>query len=238
MVTEQDVMNSLKQVVDPEIRVSIVDLGMVQNVNINGNAVDVTIALTVPSCPLSSTIESDVKNALTSLPGVENANVKLASMTKEEREEVFRKLGRKFGMARMGKEGSRHVIAITSGKGGVGKSAVTALFAAELKRQGLNVGILDSDITGPSIAKMFGVTRLGVSEKGVTPAVSKQGVEIMSMHLLLKKPDDPVIWRGPILHNVVTQMYKDVSWGELDYLLIDVPPGTSDIPLTLYQTFP
>jgi len=238
VVTQQEILETLKKVKDPELRVSIVDLGMVKHVNIRGNTVEVTLALTVPSCPLSSTIEKDVKTAVTSLPGVNAANVKFVSMTKDERENIFRKLGRRLGVEKMEKTGIKHIIAVTSGKGGVGKSSVTALFATELKKQGLDVGILDSDITGPSIAKMFGVSRLDISDKGIAPARSKTGIEIMSMQMLLKKPDDPVIWRGPILHNVVTQMYKDVTWGELDYLLVDVPPGTSDIPLTLYQTFP
>ncbi|MEG6521870.1 Mrp/NBP35 family ATP-binding protein [Desulfotomaculum sp. 1211_IL3151] len=130
------------------------------------------------------------------------------------------------------------VIAVMSGKGGVGKSSVTALMAVNLRRMGYKVGVLDADITGPSIPKMFGVKRVPASQGLLLPAVSSNGINIMSLNLLLEQEDEPVIWRGPIIANVVKQFWTDVNWGEIDYLLIDMPPGTGDVPLTVMQQIP
>lgn len=133
----------------------------------------------------------------------------------------------------------KKVIAIASGKGGVGKSTVTSVIARKLANEGYAVGILDGDITGPSIPKMFGINAgIEVSEKGMEPAVSKEGIKIISMNLLLDNEEDPVLFRGPILGKSILQFWKDVNWGELDYLLIDMPPGTGDVPLTVYQSLP
>ena len=131
-----------------------------------------------------------------------------------------------------------NVIAVMSGKGGVGKSSVTSLMAVNLKRMGYKVGILDADITGPSIPKMFGVKRVPPSQGLMLPAQSRTGIPIMSLNLLLEKEDEPVIWRGPIIAGAVKQFWTDVNWGELDYLLIDMPPGTGDVPLTVLQQIP
>lgn len=130
------------------------------------------------------------------------------------------------------------VIAVMSGKGGVGKSSVTALMAVNLRRMGYKVGILDADITGPSIPKMFGVKRIPPNQGLLLPATSGSGIKIMSLNLLLEKEDEPVIWRGPILAGAVKQFWTDVNWGELDYLLLDMPPGTGDVPLTVMQQIP
>lgn len=133
----------------------------------------------------------------------------------------------------------RKVLAVVSGKGGVGKSSVTALLASSLQRQGKKVGILDADITGPSIPKMFGLReRTFGNQTGILPATSRYGIKVMSLNLLLESEDDPVIWRGSIITQVVKQFWKDVVWGELDYLLIDLPPGTGDVPITVFQSFP
>jgi len=130
------------------------------------------------------------------------------------------------------------VIAVMSGKGGVGKSSVTSLMAVNLQRMGHKVGILDADITGPSIPRMFGIKRAPQSRGMLLPAKSRTGISIMSLNLLLEKEDEPVIWRGPILAGAVKQFWTDVNWGELDYLLLDLPPGTGDIPLTVLQQIP
>jgi Mrp family chromosome partitioning ATPase len=133
----------------------------------------------------------------------------------------------------------KHTIAVVSGKGGVGKSLVTSLLAAELCHQGYAVGILDADITGPSIPKAFGVEeKLGANEHGILPSVSAQGIKIVSTNLVLPEDTTPVLWRGSIISNLVRQFFSEVSWGELDYLLIDMPPGTGDVPLTVYQSIP
>jgi len=131
------------------------------------------------------------------------------------------------------------VIAVMSGKGGVGKSSVTGMLAVSLTRQGYNVGILDADITGPSIPKIFGVTgKVEVSPSGIIAPKSRDGVKVMSLNLLVENEDDPVIWRGPIIAQLINQFWKDVFWGNLDYLLIDLPPGTGDVPITVFQTLP
>lgn len=133
----------------------------------------------------------------------------------------------------------KRVIAVLSGKGGVGKSLVTSLMAVLMRRQGYNVGVLDADITGPSIPKMFGVSnRAEVSEFGVYPARTHNDIKVMSINLLLDKSDAPVIWRGPLIANTVKQFWTDVVWGNIDYLFIDMPPGTGDIPLTVFQSIP
>ena len=133
----------------------------------------------------------------------------------------------------------KKVIAVVSGKGGVGKSLVTASLARMLKEQGYNVGILDADVTGPSIPKMYGVhEQAGATEQGIFPCLAKDGTRIMSVNLLLEDEDSPVIWRGPIIASVVKQFWTDVIWGELDYLFVDMPPGTGDVPLTAFQSLP
>lgn len=133
----------------------------------------------------------------------------------------------------------RHVIGVVSGKGGVGKSSVTAMLATAAKQQGFKVGILDADITGPSIPKAFGIQDQAYgTEDGIIPANSNGDIKIMSINLLLEDPEQPVLWRGPILGNMVTQFWTDVIWGELDYLFVDMPPGTGDVPLTVFQSLP
>ena len=133
----------------------------------------------------------------------------------------------------------RKVVAVSSGKGGVGKSSVTAMLAVLMARRGYKVGILDADITGPSIPKAFGLTvKAKGSELGILPAETHMGIKVMSINLLLERDDPPVVWRGPVLAGAVTQFWTDVVWGELDYLFIDMPPGTGDVPLTVYQSIP
>jgi len=133
----------------------------------------------------------------------------------------------------------KHVIGVVSGKGGVGKSMVTSMLAVLLSRKGYKVGILDADITGPSIPKTFGINERAMqNEIGILPAVTKNGIKIMSINLMLQSNDAPVIWRGPVIAGAVKQFWHDVVWGELDYLLIDCPPGTGDVPLTVFQTIP
>lgn len=133
----------------------------------------------------------------------------------------------------------KHVIAVVSGKGGVGKSMVTASLARQMRDQGYEVGIMDADITGPSIPKMYGIhEQAGGNDAGIFPAVAGDGTKVMSINLLLEHEDDPVIWRGPVIAGVVTQFWTDVVWGDLDYLFIDMPPGTGDVPLTVFQSIP
>jgi Mrp family chromosome partitioning ATPase len=274
ILNNESVMAALKPVIDPEIGLSIVDLGMVKDVKVTGdNDVYVKIALTVPGCPLVGKIRDDVKTVLTDASAVD---VEFTTMTDQERELVREKIranianesqaqeqgqeqprgegqaaeeGRQpitysdkqpvTGITQLVKPRIRSIIAIASGKGGVGKSFVTGMLASELARQGYLVGVLDADITGPSMAKIFGLSgRLKGGPEGVIPAETKLGIKVMSMNLILEKPEDALVWRGPILNSVIRQMYTDVDWGDLHFLLIDLPPGTSDAPLTVYQAMP
>lgn len=254
MVTKEDVMTSLKDVMDPELHIPIVNLQMIKNIEINGDRIKVLVALTVGGCPLSKTISDDVQHAVMKLNDVNAVDVETTVMTKQELEELRNSIKARMstqsakqksgamppGIDRLERKGVRNVIAVMSGKGGVGKSFVTSLLAVELNKLGYKVGILDADITGPSIAKMFGLKGpLFVSaDKQVLPATSKTGIKVVSMNLILEEPQMPVIVRGPIVNSVIRQMFQDIDWGELHFLLVDLPPGTSDAPLTVFQSLP
>ncbi len=254
MLDNARIIESLREVLDPEIGQNIVDLNMVRDVSINDGNVSVTIALTVAHCPMAKTLQADVEKALKKLGEVKTVRVETTSMSKKELEELRLKLqGRTRpsssaegassvgpGIERLGKRGIRNVIAIISGKGGVGKSFVTSMLASELRRQGYEVGVLDADLTGPSIAKIFGLNERPLKDKNgkILPVKSKTGIKVMSINLVLEDPSMPVIWRGPIVNSVIRQLYWDVDWGDLHYLLADLPPGTSDAPLTVFQSLP
>ncbi len=246
-------MSRLKQVIDPEIGLNIVDLGMIRKLEVNGSNVDVDIALTVKGCPLADTIETDINRVLGELPGVSKVTVKMTSMSKDELNELGSRLqkmrseqksvgkaaGLSAGIDKLEKKGIQNIIAVMSGKGGVGKSYVTAMLATGLRREGFEVGILDADITGPSIAKIFGLSGKPFADNvGVIPKETVNGIKVISMNLLLDTPDTPVIWRGPIINGVIRQLFSDVNWGDLHYLLVDLPPGTGDAPLTVFQSLP
>ncbi len=253
MTDNNQFLEKLRQVIDPEIGLNIVDLGMVKDIKVQDGTANITIALTVRGCPLAATIENDVTEILTKEPGISRVAVKMGSMTKEELNELGARLqklraeqrsvgkapGLSAGIDRLEKKGIQSVVAIMSGKGGVGKSFVTGMLAVELRRQGYEVGILDADVTGPSIAKMFGLSgKPAADDKGVIPKRSSSGIKIISMNLLLDSPDTPVIWRGPIINGVIRQLFNDVNWGDLHFLLVDLPPGTGDAPLTVFQSLP
>ena len=235
----QAVRSALSSVEDPELKRGLVDLGMVRDVKIDGSTVTVTVALTTPECPLKDRISGDVREAVGRVAGVAEVAVRLIAMTNEER---MRVLGESASdkvhpaqlLNRIGQ-----VIAVMSGKGGVGKSLVTGLLAVALVREGKRVGILDADVTGPSIPKMFGLHgRLEADSLGIYPMQTPEGIGVISMNCLLEREDDAVIWRGPLIGSAITQFWQDGMWGDLDYLLVDLPPGTSDAPLTVLQSLP
>ena len=232
---------------DPEIHMNIIELNMVKDVKINESKVDILIALTVAGCPLADTIKKDVRNELMKFEEVNEVNVETTVMTKEELDGLKITVQKNRGteqsqdklISKLEKKRNENLIAIVSGKGGVGKSSITAILASELKRSGHNVGILDADVTGPSIAKIFGVTkRLIKGKNGIIPAETESGLKLISVNLMLDNPEMPTIWRGPIINNLIRQLYTDVDWGDIDYLLIDLPPGTGDAPLTVFQSLP
>ncbi|MCS4538868.1 MAG: Mrp/NBP35 family ATP-binding protein [Thaumarchaeota archaeon] len=251
MKSREEIVDALRGVIDPEIHINIVDLNMVKDVKINKNDVEILIALTISGCPLAKTISSDIEKALAKI-GISKVSVQTTAMTQEELEQVRKMLQQRMasgqkqgfqhgavGIDRLDSKGIENIIAIVSGKGGVGKSFTTSLLAVELRKQGYEVGILDADITGPSQAKIFGLTERPVgTPQGVLPVQTKTGIKIISMQLLLDDAKKPTIWRGPIINNLIRQLYLDVNWGDLHYLLIDLPPGTSDAPLTVFQSLP
>jgi Mrp family chromosome partitioning ATPase len=240
LITEAAVRKALESVLDPELHKSLIELGMVRQVTTKDGRVDIRLALTTMACPLKDRIVGDVKQAVGALEGVEAVGVQLAEMTDEEK----RRIG--IGVSHSEKGAAEHlnhidhVLAVMSGKGGVGKSLVSALLAVALRRDGNRVGILDADITGPSIPRMFfpESVRPGMSPLGPTPPQSRGGVKVMSINLLLEHEDMPVIWRGPLVSGAIKQFWGDMVWGTLDYLIVDLPPGTSDAALTVIQSLP
>lgn len=238
MITQLEIMNALKKVMDPELHRSVVDLNMVRDLSLNEGAVSFVLALTIPECPLRDQLEQDARTAVQAIPGVEKVSIMLGAMTEDERRAVLGMANEQPGLAAANNRIGR-VIAVMSGKGGVGKSLVTGLLATALKRAGQRVGILDADITGPSIPKLFGVKGpLKGGDTGIEPAISRTGIKLMSVNFLLPDEGEAVIWRGPLIAGAIKQFWGDVQWNTLDTLLVDLPPGTSDAALTVMQSLP
>ena len=233
------VREALSHVMDPELGRSLVDLGMVHDLALEDGVVSFTLALTTMACPMRSQMQEDARRALLALDGVRDVEVNLREMTPEEKQRVFGGEEAQGGSAE-GYNRIKHVVAVVSGKGGVGKSSVSALLATTLNARGLKVGVLDADITGPSIPKML----LGdghrplASPLGILPVETASGIKVMSVNLLLEDPNQAVIWRGPLISGAIKQFWGDVVWGDLDYLIVDLPPGTSDASLTVMQMLP
>jgi len=240
-VNEAQILEALRGVEDPELRKSIVELGMVHDVEVEDGVVRFTLALTTLACPLKDRIVGDARQALLALDGVQEVEVELREMTPEEKERIWPKQRQKQqqpGVAAHLNNVER-VVAVMSGKGGVGKSSVAALLATALRRQGKRVGVLDADITGPSIPKMFGLHEPPpLGPVGILPAETRTGIKVMSINLLLPDEDEAVIWRGPLISGAIKQFWGDVVWGDLDVLVVDLPPGTSDASLTVMQSIP
>lgn len=226
MVTEKDVLVALGKVQEPELHKDLVSLNMIRDVSIEGSKVKFTIVLTTPACPLKTQIEREAREAVASLPGVETVEIVLDANVPAD--------GRSRGVLDLP---VRNAIAVASGKGGVGKSTVAVNIAVVLASSGARVGLLDADIYGPNIPTMMGVQRLPpIRNQKLVPAEA-YGVKVMSIGFLVK-PDQPLIWRGPMLHSAIRQFLTDVDWGELDYLIVDLPPGTGDAALSLAQSLP
>ncbi|MBX6352428.1 MAG: Mrp/NBP35 family ATP-binding protein [Thermoflavifilum sp.] len=242
MITKEQVLNALRDVEDPEVHKSIVELEMVQNIEIQGGHVKVQVALTITGCPLRVTIERAVREKLEALPGVESVEVDIRTMTDEERSRFAAKLrGRSEPQAApplLRPDVQVAFLAVASGKGGVGKSTVTANLAVALAGLGYRVGVIDADIYGFSIPGLFGVkgARPTVIDDLIIP-VESRGVKIMSMQFFV--PDNnPVVWRGPMLGKMLRNFFGEVHWGDLDVMLLDLPPGTGDIALDVHQLLP
>jgi ATP-binding protein involved in chromosome partitioning len=239
MLSNEQILSALEAVIDPEIRKNVVELGMVRSIEIrDGGEIDVMISLTTPACPIREHFVGAVDEAVSALAGVTKVNVAFDVLSADEKVKLQQRLG---GTALP--DGSlaavTNVICVGSGKGGVGKSTLTANLAAALASEGKRVGILDADVWGYSIPRMYG---LGATRPPVSPArkilpLESFGVKVMSIGFFVEE-DAAVVWRGPMLHKALTQFLQDVEWGELDYLLVDLPPGTGDVSMTLSQLLP
>jgi Mrp family chromosome partitioning ATPase len=242
LITEAQVKEALGRVIDPELGRDLVELGMIKAVEIDDDQVNFTLALTTLACPLRDQLRSDAEQAVLALEGVKDVQIELVEMSAEERQ---RALGKAKPQDDKGSPLAEklnkvsHVVAVMSGKGGVGKSLVSSLLAVALRREGQQIGVLDADITGPSIPKMFGINgHPSASPLGVIPMESSLGIRVMSINLLLPSEDDAVIWRGPLISGAIKQFWQEVIWGQLDALVVDLPPGTSDASLTVMQSMP
>lgn len=242
--TKDEILAALATVEDPEINKPITELGMVEDIAIEGARVGVKIKLTIPGCPLKDRITTDVTRAVSALDGVDDVQVVFGAMTNEERQELSSRLRADKGMANpemdipfAAADSKTKVIAVASGKGGVGKSTLTVNLAAALAKLGHRVGVLDADIWGYSIPRMFGVSGKPVAFDGMVMPLQAHGCKVISIGFFTD-PDRSVIWRGPMLHRALQQFLGDVHWGDIDFLVCDLPPGTGDIAISLAQMLP
>ncbi|HET7421343.1 MAG TPA: Mrp/NBP35 family ATP-binding protein [Candidatus Dormibacteraeota bacterium] len=229
MVAREDVMRALSTIRDPDLGRDVVSLGMVKDLDIQGGRVAFTMELTTPACPVKAHFETAAKDAVMAIAGVDDVQVSMTSNVRPSNQ-----------MAGTLVPGVKNMVAIASGKGGVGKSTVSANLAVALAAEGARVGLLDADIYGATIPSVMGTSdrpALDEATEKLLP-VRAHGVELISISLLLKSSQEALVWRGPIVAKTLTQLLGDVEWGELDYLLIDLPPGTGDVPLTLAQAVP
>ncbi len=238
-ISESKVYQVLSTVKHPEITErSLVELGMIPEIRIAGNRVRVTLALPTMDVPIKQDLMDLVKKAVSEIEGVTEAQVDLKEMNTDQRAK-FMAFAREAQTSSQPAGKVRKVLAVMSGKGGVGKSSVAGLLASAFRRQGSVVGVLDADITGPSIPMMFGAHQSPTQgPEGILPVESRTGIKLMSINLLLPDRDQPVVWRGPLISKAIEQFWGDIAWGDLDYLVVDLPPGTADAALTVMQSLP
>ncbi len=224
---EERVLGELRKVLDPDLGKDIVSLGFIRNLKAEDGAITFDLNLTTPACPVKDQMRDEAASLVESLPGVTSVNI---NMTAEVRQAPRMDKGALSNV--------RNIVAVGSGKGGVGKSTIAVNLAASLAQAGARVGLLDGDIYGPTIPIMLGVTETPANEANKITPQESAGLKFMSMGLMVKSPDQPLIWRGPMAHKAFQQCLFDVNWGELDYLVVDLPPGTGDVHLTLAQSVP
>lgn len=226
IITPEMVLRELSKVQEPELHKDLVSLNMIQDLRIDGSSVSFKVILTTPACPLRSVIEKEARQAVLAIPGIKEVAITMDALVPSD--------GRSRGLLNLP---VKNAVAIASGKGGVGKSTVAVNVAVALAQAGASVGLLDADIYGPNIPTMMGVKRLPAPQDGKLIPAETFGVKMMSIGFLVK-PGQPLIWRGPMLHSAIRQFLADVTWGALDYLIIDLPPGTGDAQLSLAQSIP
>lgn len=225
-IKSEDVLSALRKVYDPELGKDLVTLNMISDIEVGEDGVRFTLNLTTPACPLREKIEEDARKAVLALPGVDNVEINVGSQVRSDQ-----KLQSQSSLS------IKNAIAVASGKGGVGKTTVAVNLAVALAQSGAKVGLLDADIYGPNVPTMMGsVTLPPQNGEKLDPPVA-YGVKVMSIGFLVR-PDQPLVWRGPLLHKTIQQFINDVEWGDLDYLIIDLPPGTGDAQLSIAQTLP
>jgi len=224
--TQKDILAALSNVNDPDLHKDLVTLNMIQDLKIEGGSVSFTIMLTTPACPMKDRMKNEAHAAVLTVDGVESVEIKMDANVPND--------GRNRGLLNLP---VRNAIAIASGKGGVGKSTVAVNLAVALAQSGARVGLLDADIYGPNIPTMMGIDKLPPASPDKLIPAESHGVQMMSIGFLVK-PNQPLIWRGPMLHSAIRQFLTDVAWDELDYLIIDLPPGTGDAQLSLAQSLP
>ena len=226
MVSKDAVLLALSKVYDPDLQKDLVSLNMIRDLNINDSTVSFTIMLTTPACPMKDIMRNEAMAAVKAIEGVQDVMIKMDADVPSD--------GRSRGLLGVP---VKNAIAVASGKGGVGKSTVAVNLAVSLAQSGARVGLLDADIYGPNVPTMMGVTTLPPAKEEKLIPAEAYGVQLMSIGFLVK-PDQPLIWRGPMLHSAIRQFLTDVAWDELDYLVIDLPPGTGDAQLSLAQSLP
>jgi ATP-binding protein involved in chromosome partitioning len=226
-VTSEQVLSALRAVQDPDLHKDIVTLGFVKDVSVSGSEVDFTIELTTPACPVRDEMKAEAERLVAALPGVSAARAKMTADVRA-----------RGGFGRQAITGVRNIVAVGAGKGGVGKSTTAVNLAVALRRKGARVGLMDADVYGPNIPQMLGITvQPEISEEKRILPPEAHGIKVISMGMLVP-PDQAIIWRGPMLHGAVQQFMRDVEWGELDYLVVDLPPGTGDVSLSMAQSVP
>lgn len=231
-MNKEDIIEKLKEVIDPELNRSVVELNMIRNLEFNDKKISLDLFLTVENCPLKEKLKKDVEIKLKEL-GFEEIDVNLKTMKKEELEEL------KLNLSLKKRKGEiKKILAIASGKGGVGKSTVTTNIAVTLSKMNFKVGVLDADINGPNVPLMFGIDEKPRVLNGKILPIEKYGVKVISIGFFMQNDNSPILWRGPIISKAIEELYEDVLWESLDFLLIDLPPGTGDETLTVGQTLP
>ena len=227
MITTEQVLQALSNVIDPDLHKDLVSLQMIEDIHVDGEKVSFTLVLTTPACPLRTQLERDAREAVMTQTGAKEVNIKVISRTPGAKP------------LNLGDNQFGHVIAVGSGKGGVGKSTVASNLAISLAQQGANVGLMDADIYGPNIPRMLGIDEFHPTSKDgqkIQPAIA-HGIKVVSIGFFVQE-GQPLIWRGPLLHSAIQQFLSDFDWGCLDYLVVDLPPGTGDVQLSLAQSLP